>query len=136
MHTNTYGENSSIKNNYSTSNHFVHKITCMLDQQHCTLPEIVIALQTFYYMLRKQKFTRLNTVIMATVMATSGYPADKDSVHMYFRLTNFTQVPYRNFLSVLQCISNQQSIQIKALVKYSHHSSTWPETIPLIIRQC
>ena len=48
----------------------------------CTLSEIVIALQTFYYMLRKQKFTRLNTVIMATVMATSGYPADKDSVHI------------------------------------------------------
>ena len=56
----------------------------------CTLLEIVIALQTFYYTLRKQKFTRLNMVTMARVMATLGYLADKDSVHMYFRLTNFT----------------------------------------------
>ena len=33
---------------------------------------------------------------------------------------------YSNFLSTLQCVSNQQSIQIhaKTLVKYSHLSST------------
>ena len=36
----------------------------------CTLPEIVIALRTFYYTLHKQKFTWLNTVVMATIMAT------------------------------------------------------------------
>ena len=54
----------------------------------------------------------------------NGYPADKDSVYtyMYFRLTNFTQEPYRNFFSALQCISNQLSIQIKALVKHGRFS--------------
>ena len=48
-----------------------------------TLPEIVIALRTFYYTLRKRKFTRLNMVVMATV---NCYPADKDSVYAYFML--------------------------------------------------
>ena len=64
-------------------------------------------------------------VVMATV---NGYPADKDhcSVYAYIKLTNLTQLLYRNFLSALQCISNQQSSQIKALVKYSHRSSTLP----------
>ena len=48
------------------------------------------------------------------------------SVYAYFVLTNLTQVPYRTFLSVLQCISNQQSSQIKALVKYNSHHSALP----------
>ena len=49
----------------------------------CTLPETIIALRTFHYMLRKWKFTRLNMVVMATV---KGYSADKDSVYVYFIL--------------------------------------------------
>ena len=48
-----------------------------------SLPEIVIALQTFYYTLCKRKFTRLNMVVMATI---NGYPADKDSFYAYLGL--------------------------------------------------
>ena len=37
-----------------------------------SLPEIVIALQTFYYTLHKRRFTRLNMVAMVTIMTTAN----------------------------------------------------------------
>ena len=82
------------------------------------LQEIVIALRTVYYTLRKQ---RLDTVVMATVLMATQQTR---IAFTCIRLTNFTQAPYRNFLSVLQCISNHA--EYSALVKYSHRSSTLP----------
>ena len=62
------------------------------------LQEIVIALRTFYYMLRKRKFTRLDMVVMATILMATQQTR---IAFTCIRLTNFTQVSYRNFLSVV-----------------------------------
>ena len=51
------------------------------------LQEIVIALRTFYYTLHKQKFTRLDTVVMATILMATQQTR---IAFTCIRLTNFT----------------------------------------------